>query len=188
LGTNEEVYFLEKELERVERDQREVAFYLHLPATHQLGLPKFHVLSFWNWLGINLEVGYLSSNNNEGRKKNTHNHHNNNNNNNKRKGKKNALSFVGTHCPINDDVYVYQAHEHKSLTTFPQPPPKHTHKNTLVVYIQICVCIQHMVSGLVFKTIGFWPYCLDKMCLVVPLFLVICPYTLWCRIMHILGL
>jgi hypothetical protein len=137
---------LEKELEREERDQREVAFYLHLPATHQLGLPKFHVLSFWNWLGINLEVGYLSSNNNEGRKKNTHNHHNNNNNN-KRKGKKNALSFVGTHCPINDDVYVYQAHEHKSLTTSPNLPPNtHTQKYTCCIHTDLCM----------YTTYGIW--------------------------------
>jgi hypothetical protein len=36
-----------------------------------LGLPKFHVLSFWNWLGIRNQLGswvLKSSNNKEGRR------------------------------------------------------------------------------------------------------------------------
>jgi hypothetical protein len=59
--TNEEFYFLEKELERGERNQKGKlpSSYICLQPTNSflfwggvLGLPKFHVLSFWNWLGI----------------------------------------------------------------------------------------------------------------------------------------
>jgi len=53
---------LEKEFERGERNQREsclqATFACNPPTLfflgggRGLGLPKFHVLSFWNWLGI----------------------------------------------------------------------------------------------------------------------------------------
>jgi hypothetical protein len=83
-----------------------------LTATHQLfflggggglGLPKFHVLSFWNWLEIRNQLGsWLLKQQQQGRneEENTHNHHNT------KEGPKKHSSLVGTHCSINDAVYV----------------------------------------------------------------------------------
>jgi hypothetical protein len=66
--TNEEfLLFGKKELERGERNQKGKlpSTYICLQPTNSfffgggggLGLPKFHVLSFWNWLGIRNQIG-----------------------------------------------------------------------------------------------------------------------------------
>jgi hypothetical protein len=95
---------LEKELEREERYQREVAFYIHyLPANPPtlffwgggggLGLPKFHVLSFWNWLEIRNQLGswVLKTATTRKEEEHTHNHHNTK----EKKGQKHTLISLG---------------------------------------------------------------------------------------------
>lgn len=89
------------------------------------------------------KLGTLSSNNKERRR--THTIIITNNNNHKRKGKKNTLSFVGTQCPINDDVYVLSS-TWAQILNHPPPPNTHTQKYTCCIHTDLCM----------YTTYGIW--------------------------------
>ncbi len=73
----------------------------------------------------------------------------------KERGKKKATrSFVGTHCPINDDVYVYQAHEQKSLP-HPTHTHTHTHKYTCCIHTDLC-CMYTNIYGIWLSIEDHW--------------------------------